>query len=108
MIRQFIEEVPLDKNRRLIRNYVDTFTGLVAADTLEQVVASVFPERTCDRFAVLINFNHFNQFFRSNAVRVLQKFIDEHLIEDVQEPAMKRFRDDTTLYRYFYSFKVYT
>ncbi|KAI6184789.1 DEP domain-containing 1A isoform X2 [Aphelenchoides bicaudatus] len=84
MIRQFVEEVPLDKNRRMIRNYVDSFTGASAADTLEPVLARVFPERTCDR---------------TNAIRVLQKFVEENIIEDVQEPAFKQFRDDTSLYR---------
>lgn len=61
MIRQFINEVPVDKNRRLIRNYVDTFTGVAAADTLEQVLACVFPERTCDRW-FLVALDNLSQF----------------------------------------------
>lgn len=39
-------------------------------------------------------------YFRTNAVRVLQKFMEEQIIQDVQDPTSRRFKDDTTLYRY--------
>jgi hypothetical protein len=56
MIRLFIEEVPLDKNRRLIRNYSNTFTGALAVDTLEGVLVRVFPERL-DRTSFLSRYS---------------------------------------------------
>jgi hypothetical protein len=99
MIRQFIGDVPLDKNRRLIRNYIDTFTGTVGADTLEQVLIHVFPERSCDRLVFLQNSKQSFYLYRTNAVRVLQKFLDEAIIEDAKEPSVRIFKDDLTLYR---------
>ncbi|KAI6220008.1 DEP domain-containing protein 1B, protein [Aphelenchoides fujianensis] len=84
MIRRFVSDVPLESNRRMFRTHADSFTGLRAADTLLDVLRVVFPERTTDR---------------SNSVRVLQKFIEDHVIEDVADAKCRQFKDDATLYK---------
>ncbi|KAI6171856.1 hypothetical protein M3Y98_00908700 [Aphelenchoides besseyi] len=82
MMKKFISNVPQETNRRIFRTHVDSFTGIRATDTMTQVLLDVFPERKIDR---------------SNSIRVLQKYIEDQVIEDVVDGKNRQFKDDTTL-----------
>ncbi|KAI6224185.1 hypothetical protein M3Y95_00856200 [Aphelenchoides besseyi] len=84
MMKKFISNVPQETNRRIFRTHVDSFTGTRATDTMSQVLLDVFPERKTDR---------------SNSIRVLQKYIEDQVIEDVVDGKNCHFKDDTTLYK---------
>ncbi|CAD5209242.1 unnamed protein product [Bursaphelenchus okinawaensis] len=82
MIHAFIDEVPRADCRKFLKTYSDSFSGQSAADVLTDILPRIFTDRKCERV---------------NAVRVLEKFISDSIIEDVS--GGKQFKDDTTLFR---------
>uniref|UniRef100_A0A1I7RVZ4 DEP domain-containing protein n=1 Tax=Bursaphelenchus xylophilus TaxID=6326 RepID=A0A1I7RVZ4_BURXY len=82
LIATFIDEVPREDYRRFFRTHTDAFTGQVAADVLTNILPRIFTDRKCER---------------TNGVRVLQKFLEDRIIEDVAGGS--EFKDDATLYR---------
>lgn len=92
-----MNEVPREDHRRFfVKYYADVFAGQTAADTLSAILPRVFTDRKCDRWAETASSGE-RCACRTNAVRVLQQFVEDRIIEVVQ--GVPAFRDDASLYR---------